>query len=566
MNYEFENNDQEQQPENNGFVNGEYRYGRAPQEGGDSMPQAGRYDYYGGGQSAGQFYGNRQEGGYEGSSYSYRTGETGGQSGYGYQSSGYHNNGYQNYGNSSYGSGSTGGSGNKPPKKKWGAGKKVLAILLAVVMLGLAGGGGYLAAKSLANRTTATTAFSRDDMQKTSEAEAESPEEKDQEKEKDTTQKESTGEWKLTTKAASENSGNASLSLDVTGVAEVALPAIVAITNTSVQEMQNYYNMWGYGNNGGSYEVTSAGSGIIIGQTDTDLLIVTNHHVIENAKSLSVCFCDDSVYDATVKGSDSGVDVALVYVKIADLTEETKNNIAVISLGSSEAMKIGQQVVAIGNALGQGQSVTTGIVSAKNRVVSTSTAPLLQTDAAINPGNSGGALLNMSGELIGINSAKYADTDVEGMGYAIPIDTVVPIIERIQNKVQRDPVSDEDACYIGIMGQTVTSDLASLYGMPTGVYLTRITEGGPFEAAGIQAGGILTALDGETVSTMEGLKELLTYYAAGETVTVQVSVLEGNEYVTHEYQVTLGAYKDMPQQEQQQQQPQNPNGSKPNGQ
>ena len=556
MNYEYENNDQEQQPENNGFVNGEYRYGRAPQNGQDEMPQAGRFDYYSGG-------------------YSYRAGDAGYQNGYsyqnnsyqnsGYQNGGYQNGGYQNYGSQPGGSADNGGSSPKPPKKKRGAGRKVLAIVLAIVMLGLAGGGGYLAARSLSNRQDPQTAFSRDDMQKSdAEKSGETTGDQSQDAQQTPAKSDKTeGTWKLTTKAASEN-GTGSLNLDVSGVAEVALPAIVAITNTSVQEMQNYYNMWGYGNNGGSYEVTSAGSGIIVGQTDTDLLIVTNHHVIENAKSLSVCFCDDSVYDATVKGSDSGVDVALVYVKIADLTEETKNNIAVITLGSSGALKIGQQVVAIGNALGKGQSVTTGIVSALNRTVSTSTAPLMQTDAAINPGTSGGALLNMSGELIGINSAKYADTDVEGMGYAIPIDTVIPIVERIQNKVQRDPVSDADACYIGITGQTVTSDLGRLYGMPTGVYLTRITEDGPFEKAGIEAGGILTAFDGESVTTMEGLKELLTYYAAGETVTVQISVLEGNEYVSHEYQVTLGAYKDMPQDQNQNQT--RPGNNLPNGQ
>ena len=551
MHYDYENNDAEQTSGNSGFVNGEYRYGRAPQEGSDSMPEAGRYDYYSGNtqQNGGYSYDSRQ-GGY-GQSYSYRTDGQNYQNGYGYQNYGGASGGGSSYGNGpSYNTGSSGDS-----KKKKGAGRKVLAVLLAVVMLGLAAGGGYLAARSLSGSSDPQTVFSRDDMTKNDKEN--SGESEKSEEQTEAASKETEGNWKLTTKAAAE-SGDNSLNLDVSGVAEVSLPAIVAITNTSVQEMQNYYNMWGYGNDGRTYEVTSAGSGIIIGQTDTDLLIVTNHHVIENAKSLSVCFCDDSVYDATVKGSDSGVDVALVYVKLADLTEETKSNIAEISLGSSDALKIGQQVVAIGNALGKGQSVTTGIVSAVDRSVSTSTAPLLQTDAAINPGNSGGALLNMNGELIGINSAKYSDTDVEGMGYAIPIDTVIPIVERIQNKVQRDPVSDEDACYIGIAGQTVTSDLATFYGMPKGVYLTRITEDGPFEKAGIQAGGILTAFDDEAVTTMEGLKELLTYYAAGETVTVRVSVLDGNDYVSHEYQVTLGAYKDMPQDNQQ--------SGKPNGQ
>lgn len=553
MSYEYDEEDRmtdneetavRQNAENNGFVNGEYRYGRISQEGPDRDPGDPGASFHTGSYTNNGFYGSYGEpaGGYRDNTYTdangYRSTRYDGND-YGYRAA---NGSYGYYG---YNGRQQPSSGDGGRQKKRGAGRKVLAIVLAVVMLGLAAGGGYFAAKALSGDNGSVTAFSRDDMNNIGEsvqAGAENTAEG----------KSSAGEWKLTTKAAADNS-HTSMDLDVSGVAEVALPAIVAITNTSVQEIQNYYSMFGfgYGNGDGmTQEVQSAGSGIIVGQTDTDLLIVTNHHVIEGADSLSVCFCDDSVYDATVKGSDAGVDVALVYVKIADLTEETKNNIAVISMGSSEALKIGEQVVAIGNALGEGQSVTTGILSAKNRNVSTSTAPLLQTDAAINPGNSGGALLNMSGELIGINSAKYASTDVEGMGYAIPVDTVIPIVERIQNKIQRDPVADENASYLGISGQDVTAYTAAMYGMPSGVYIAKVTENGPCEKAGIKAGSILTAFDDETVTSMAGLKELLTYYAAGETVTVVVSELEGNDYVSHEYQVTLGNAKDMPKQEQ----------------
>ena len=541
--YENTDNTENGQPsQNTGFVNGEYRYGRIPQEGPDYEPQGRQNAGYTGSYTNNGFYGSYGEPNtYQNGTYTdangYRTTRYDDNTGYGAE---------QNraaYGYAAYGNTAQAPAGGR---KKKGTGRKVLAVALAVVMLSLAAVGGYFAAKALSDDPQTATAFSRDDMNSLGETKAADGEITAENKTGEN--KNTEGTWKLATKAATENS-SAGMQLDVSSVAEVSLPAIVAITNTSVQEMQNYYSMWGFGygdNGGGSQEVQSAGSGIIVGQSDTDLLIVTNHHVIEGADSLSVSFCDDSVYDATVKGSDAGVDVALIYVKLADLTEETKQNIAKISIGSSDALKIGQQVVAIGNALGQGQSVTTGIVSALNRTVSTSTAPLLQTDAAINPGNSGGALLNMSGELIGINSAKYASTDVEGMGYAIPIDTVIPIIERIQNKVQRSTVSDEDASYIGISGQDVTAYAAAMYGMPNGVYIAKVTENGPCEKAGIKAGSILTTFDDETVTTMAGLKELLTYYAAGETVTVVVSELEGNEYVSHEYQITLGSAKDMP--------------------
>ncbi len=431
----------------------------------------------------------------------------------------------------------------KPPKKK-GKGRHILAIGIVLVLVFLSAGGGYLAARSIYSDSDSTS-FSRDDM-----SDDRSAEETRADGKKDAAaDKEKTGgsqnEWKLGTKEPVAPTGRG-ITMDVSGVAEIALPSIVAITTTSVQEIQNVFSMWGYYGGGNTYEVQSAGSGIIVGQSETDLLIATNYHVIENAESLSVSFCDDNVYDATVKGGDSGVDIALVHVSLDDLSDETKASIAAVSIGSSADLKIGEQVVAIGNALGKGQSVTTGIVSALERTNSTSTATLLQTDAAINPGNSGGALLNMNGELIGVNNSKYSETDVEGTGYAIPIDTVAPILERIENKVQRSAVSDDQASYIGIRGQDVDSYVQALYGMPKGVYITEVIDGGPFAKAGIPAGGVLTYFDDESVTSMDGLKELLSYYASGETVNVTVQVLENNVYTAHDYEIVLGSAKDAP--------------------
>lgn len=342
--------------------------------------------------------------------------------------------------------------------------------------------------------------------------------------------------------ATSINDGTAdSQSLDVSDIAEGSMPSIVAITNKSVQEVQSYFSMFGRNSGVQEQEVESQGSGIIIGQNEEELLIVTNNHVVENADTLSACFIDDQAYEAVVKGTDSDNDLAVIAVKLTDISEDTMSQIKIAQVGDSDSLKVGQQVVAIGNALGYGQSVTTGIVSAVNRQLEDSESEngFIQTDAAINPGNSGGALLNMQGELIGINSAKLASTEVEGMGYAISISTASPIIEDLMNRTTRTKVPESQASAIGISGQTVDSTISQTYGIPQGVYVAEVNEGSAAEKAGIQVGSIITKFDGTSIESIEDLKNQLTYYAAGETVEMTVKVANNGEYVEKTVVITL---------------------------
>jgi serine protease Do len=343
-----------------------------------------------------------------------------------------------------------------------------------------------------------------------------------------------------TTSAVSDGTANTS-SLNVSDVAKGAMPSIVAITSKSVQEVESYFDMFGRSGGSQEQEVESEGSGIIIGQNDSELLIVTNNHVVQGADTLSVCFIDDQVYEATVKGTDSDNDLAVIAVNLSDISSDTMSQIKVAAVGDSDALEVGEQVVAIGNALGYGQAVTTGIVSAVDRQVdgSSSENGFIQTDAAINPGNSGGALLNMNGEVIGINSAKLASTEVEGMGYAIPASTASPIIEDLMNRTTRTKVSDDQAASIGISGQTVDSTIAGTYGIPEGIYIGEVTKGSAAETAGLLAGSVITKFDGTSVSSMDDLKNQLQYYAAGETVTITAKVANNGEYEEKEYSVTL---------------------------
>jgi len=324
---------------------------------------------------------------------------------------------------------------------------------------------------------------------------------------------------------------------DVSSIAEGAMPSLVSITNKSVQEMQI---LFGQSQN---YESTSSGTGIIIGKTDTELLIVTNNHVISGASALSAGFIDQSVAQAVVKGTDADHDIAVIAVNLKDVSEETKEQIRVIEIGSSSALQVGQQVVAIGNALGYGQSVTTGIVSALNRNVTIGgiTNSLIQTDAAINPGNSGGALLNMSGQLVGINSAKFSDTAVEGMGYAIPVDNVSDIMENLMNRtVRTEKAEEEERGVLGITGQDVTAEVSEAYGMPKGVYIVSVEEGAAAERAGLKKGDIITKFDGTSVTGIQGLKEELTYYKAGEEIEITYSSVQDGQYQEKTVVVTLG--------------------------
>lgn len=327
-------------------------------------------------------------------------------------------------------------------------------------------------------------------------------------------------------------------------MAENVMPSVVAITNKSVQEMQNYFSMFGMGGQPQEQEVESSGSGIIVGQNNEELLIVTNNHVVEGADTLSAGFIDNQVYEAKIKGTDPDNDLAVIAVSLSDITEDTLSQIKAANVGNSDDLQVGEQVVAIGNALGYGQSVTTGIVSALNRKIDSSeTSPeLIQTDAAINPGNSGGALLNMNGEVIGINSAKFASTEVEGMGYAIPISTASPIMEDLMNRTTRDKVSADQASYLGIGGKDVSSEIEETYGIPRGVYVASVEEGGAADQAGITEKSVIVAFDGTKVSSMTELKAQMEYYAAGEQVSVTLKVPANNgEYEEKEVTVTLGS-------------------------
>ena len=400
--------------------------------------------------------------------------------------------------------------------------KKIGAIALSAVLFGGIAGGVFT---GIAYASGAT-------VNKTENQSVSASAEGTETKEKSTT---------LQTATSTNDSTADSQSLDVSDIAEGSMPSIVAITNKSVQEVQSYFSMFGRSSGVQEQEVESQGSGIIIGQNDEELLIVTNNHVVENADTLSACFIDDQAYEAVVKGTDSDNDLAVIAVKLTDISEDTMSQIKIAQVGDSDSLKVGQQVVAIGNALGCGQSVTTGIVSAVNRQVGDSESEngFIQTDAAINPGNSGGALLNMQGELIGINSAKLASTEVEGMGYAIPVSTASPIIEELMTRTTRAKVSEDQASAIGISGQTVDSNTSKTYGIPQGVYVAEVNEGSAAEKAGIQVGSIITKFDGTSIESIEDLKNQLTYYAAGETVEMTVKVANNGEYVEKTVVITL---------------------------
>ena len=322
---------------------------------------------------------------------------------------------------------------------------------------------------------------------------------------------------------------------DVSDIVENTLPSIVSITNMSVQEVQNFF--------GGisQQESESAGSGIIISQNDSELLVVTNNHVVEGSDTLTVTFNDGNSVEAQIKGTDSARDLAVVAVPLDKISDDTMNAIKVATLGDSDSLKVGEPAIAIGNALGYGQSVTTGIVSATGRTIDGFDGEYIQTDAAINPGNSGGALLNANGEVIGINSAKINSSAVEGMGFAIPISDASDVIQNLMNKETRSKVSDEERGYLGIKGYDVSEEGAQMYNMPTGVYVKEVMSGGGSEKAGLTKGSIITGFEGSSISGMSSLQEQLQYYKAGEEVTLTVQIPDKNgEYTEKDIKVTLG--------------------------
>ena len=392
----------------------------------------------------------------------------------------------------------------KAPKPKKGYAKKVALVVGAAVLFGAVGGvtmqgTSYLTGKPLGKNTKSTVGTTK-----------------------------TVSNAKLTTSTSTVTS-------DVSDIVENTLPSIVSITNMSVQEVQTFF--------GGisQQESESAGSGIIISQNDSELLVVTNNHVVEGSDTLTVTFNDGNSVEAQIKGTDSARDLAVVAVPLDKISDDTMNAIKVATLGDSDSLKVGEPAIAIGNALGYGQSVTTGIVSATGRTIDGFDGEYIQTDAAINPGNSGGALLNANGEVIGINSAKINSSAVEGMGFAIPISDASDVIQNLMNKETRSKVSDEERGYLGIKGYDVSEEGAQMYNMPTGVYVKEVMSGGGAEKAGLTKGSIITGFEGSSISGMSSLQEQLQYYKAGEEVTLTVQIPDKNgEYTEKDIKVTLG--------------------------
>lgn len=340
------------------------------------------------------------------------------------------------------------------------------------------------------------------------------------------------------TSAASNNGSTTAVSTvtDVSSIAEKAMPSLVAINDTMTVEQNNFFGM------PQTYQAQSSGSGIIVGQNDTELLIATNNHVVSGATDMKVTFTDSTQVAAAVKGTDSATDLAIIAVKLSDIPSDTMSKIKVATLGNSDNVKVGQQVIAIGNALGYGQSLTVGYISALDREITDENGiqhTYIQTDAAINPGNSGGALLDLNGNVIGINAAKNASTEVEGMGFAIPISKAQEILNNLMTKKTREAVDESAQGYLGIQGTNIDANASKEYGMPVGIYVYKIVEGGAAANSDLKEKDIITKFDGQSVTNMEELKQMLTYYEGGSTVSLTVQSLVNGSYVEHEVQITL---------------------------
>lgn len=341
------------------------------------------------------------------------------------------------------------------------------------------------------------------------------------------------------TSAASNNGSTTAVSTvtDVSSIAEKAMPSLVAINDTMTVEQNNFFGM------PQTYQAQSSGSGIIVGQNDTELLIATNNHVVSGATDMKVTFTDSTQVAAAVKGTDSATDLAIIAVKLSDIPSDTMSKIKVATLGNSDNVKVGQQVIAIGNALGYGQSLTVGYISALDREITDENGiqhTYIQTDAAINPGNSGGALLDLNGNVIGINAAKNASTEVEGMGFAIPISKAQEILNNLMTKKTREAVDESAQGYLGIQRTNIDANASKEYGMPVGIYVYKIVEGGAAANSDLKEKDIITKFDGQSVTNMEELKQMLTYYEGGSTVSLTVQSLVNGSYVEHEVQITLG--------------------------
>lgn len=418
----------------------------------------------------------------------------------------------------------TGGHARKPKvKKPMTTGKKWAMVVSMALVFGLIAGGTMFGVNTVGNMITGTGShYTQLSQTETASSSA----------------------------ANSSSDSSSTASGTVAEVAQNAMPSLVTISTMSVEEMQSFF--------GGTqqYEVQGAGTGVIVGENDTELLIATNYHVVEGATSLSVGFVDEQSVEGAIKGTDVNNDLAIVSVKLSDIPEDTMNQIKIATIGDSDELQLGDQVVAIGNALGYGQSVTSGYVSALNRDLTLTysdgttiqSTGLIQTDAAINSGNSGGALLNMNGELIGINEAKSSSStggaSVDNVGFAIPIDKAQSSLQEMMNMETREKVDESQASYMGIQGSDVSTEVTQLYNIPAGVVVAQVVENSPAAEAGIQQGDIITELDGRTISSMSQLQDTLQYYAAGETVDVVVQRSGNGGYEAQTLSITLGSAAD----------------------
>ena len=538
----------------------------------DSDSAAGNGTYYsdstvyGTDQEAGSQYETYSAGSSAGSAYSHADhGSATGNGSYRYESSSHEYYQGDNYG-SSVGGGSGSGSG--------GRGKGFLAVVLAVVF-GVCVGAGFWGVHRYVGKSdgAAETAVTDSADKNGSELTGEKKEEADQKAAADNAGNEQQAQQQADNDAAAQQQSEASTvstetlqneagliiadaatpDTGLTKVVDQVMPSIVSVYNDFTEEVQNFYGQTF------TRQGESTGSGIIIGKTDTELLIVTNNHVVEGADNLRVLFIDQETCDAELKGTNPSNDLAVIAVPLDDLKETTQSMIRVATLGNSDNLKIGEDVIAIGNALGYGQSVTTGIVSAINREISdeTITGTFIQTDAAINPGNSGGALVNINGHVIGINSSKIGGSTVEGMGFAIPISRAIPIIEELMSRDTLTKVDENERGTIGISGATVTSDVSKAYNMPKGVYVSQILENGGAAGSDLREGDIITALNGQEITSMEDLQKQLAYYKAGTEVTLTVQRQDGNgSYAETSVKVTLGTRESIQSQGQQNQEQQ----------
>ncbi len=458
------------------------------------------------------------------------------------QSTGYNNTNTSGYGNGSYrygnnynymenayrqGNGAGDGGNHQPGKekkeKKGGYLKKAAAAIGLGLFFGVCAGLGFFAVESTTGALTRSTVTAASETVESA--------------------KDTANAIAEAAKSIDTTEPATAIVTDVSDVAKNVMPAIVSINNTYTETMTTFFGQSMQG------EATAAGSGIIVGESDTELLIVSNYHVVEGADTLKVQFADESEAEAQIKGTDADMDLAVIAVPLESLSATSRDAIAVAALGDSDSLIVGEPAIAIGNALGYGQSVTVGVISAVNRVIdlsspssssSESDTTFIQTDAAINPGNSGGALLNLKGEVIGINSNKIGGDAIEGMGYAIPISAAKPIIEDLMLKETRTKVTEENKGYLGLSPLTVVDEMAQTYGMPKGVYVSQVYEGTAAEAAGIKKGNIITEFDGNKVTTAEDLLSVMEYYSAGDTVDVMIMQGSPTGWESKTVTVTLG--------------------------